>query len=213
MERHCLSIPRTARYFTEGEPGPRVSELWFCFHGYAQLADVFLEGFAGIASPGRMFVAPEGLSRFYRSGGGGEIAASWMTSLERTDEIDDYVRYIDAVRREVEPGLDPRVRVTAFGFSQGAATAARWATLGDSTVDRLILWAGDLPPDLNLLAHRSRFQGIEIILVRGNQDSWISEERWAAEREKLRASGIVGRFVDFDGGHVMDAGVLAKLVS
>ena len=213
MERHSLSIPRTARYFTAGEPGPQVRELWFCFHGYAQLADAFLGDFDAIATPERMFVAPEGLSRFYRRGGGGEIAASWMTSLERTDEIDDYVRYIDAVRGLVAPGLDPTVRVTAFGFSQGAATAARWATLGFSTVDRLILWAGDVPPDLDLLAHRSRLQGIELILVRGDQDSWISDERWATEKERLRSSGIAARFVDFEGGHVVDVDVLAKVVS
>ena len=158
-------------------------------------------------------MAPEGLSRFYRRGGGGEIAASWMTSLERTDEIDDYVRYIDAVCGQVALGTEPGARVTALGFSQGAATAARWATLGLSHVDRLILWAGEVPPDLDLLAHRSRLQAIELILVRGSQDSWISEERWAAEKEKLRASGIAARFVDFEGGHVVDPDVLAKLVS
>ncbi len=212
MERHTLSISKTARYFMAGEPGPEVTDVWFCFHGYAQLAGAFLQEFDGLTAPERLFVAPEGLSRFYRRGGGGDIAASWMTSLERTDEIEDYVRYIDAVRGQVFGNLDPATRVHALGFSQGAATAARWALLGYSPVKRLILWAGDVPPDLDLLSCRSRLQSTELVMVRGNADTWLSEDRWLAEKERLRVAGIACRFIDFEGGHQLDSDVLDRLV-
>src|SRR5206468_3354730 len=73
--------------------------------------------------------------------------ASWMTREDRLHEIDDYVRYLDAVHAQVASG---KARVTALGFSQGTATACRWAAFGSARIDRLIVWGGEVPPDLDL---------------------------------------------------------------
>lgn len=211
MQRHTLCIPKTARFFTEGQLTPEVKEVWFCFHGYAQVADAFLEEFRTIRSPARLFVAPEGLSRFYRRGGSGPIGASWMTSIDRTDEIDDYVRFVDAVHDGLLQSLKPEVGVHALGFSQGAATAARWALLGHARVHRLTLWGEGLPPDLDLLSVRAKLGGLELSLVRGTRDPISGAERRRAEEGRLRASGVPYRCVEFEGGHELDEGVLGEL--
>src|SRR5437762_7802629 len=148
MQEHVLSTSRTARYFTLGHPTD-ATELWFVCHGYGQLASRFLERFRALESPRRCIVAPEGLSRFYLTESATErrVGASWMTREDRLHEIDDYVRYLDALYSHVAPGA---ARVTALGFSQGTATVCRWAALGSVRIDRLVLWGGEVPPDLDL---------------------------------------------------------------
>src|SRR5256885_16981857 len=74
-----------------------------------------------------------------------------MAREDRLSEIEDYVRYLDAVHDDVFRVLDrSQVRLHALGFSQGAPTVSRWAALGQARVDRLVLWGGEFPPDLGL---------------------------------------------------------------
>lgn len=207
-----ITIPRTARYFVAGDPRGDVREAWFALHGYGQLADEFLADISGIASGTRLVVAPEGLSRFYLREGSGPVGASWMTKVARGDDIDDYVRYLDAVYAHVLGGIaPPDVRVHVLGFSQGAATACRWSALGCSRVDRLTLWAGGVPPDLDLPRHRERLERVEITLVFGERDAFVDERRIAAETGQLSAARLPHRLVRFTGGHRLDDATLARL--
>src|SRR5437773_8113905 len=138
MQKHHLSTPRSARYFTLGS-SEHAGEVWFVCHGYGQLASRFLERFRPIEAERRCIVAPEGLSRFYLTESPTErrVGASWMTREDRLHEIDDYVRYLDAVYGKVFGSLDRAgVTVHALGYSQGASTVSRWAALGKAKIDR-----------------------------------------------------------------------------
>src|SRR5947199_8460531 len=98
MQEHLFSTARSARYFTVGSP-EGAAEVWFVCHGYGQLAARFLERLRPIEAKRRCIVAPEGLSRFYLTETATErrVGASWMTREDRLHEIDDYVRYLDAL--------------------------------------------------------------------------------------------------------------------
>ena len=212
-EQRTISIPRAARYFVAGDPSEELRDVWFVMHGYGQLADEFLAEFEPHVRPGRIFVAPEGLSRFYLKSGSGPVGASWMTKVERQVEVDDYVRFIDAVYGEVLGSiLPPDARVTALGFSQGGATACRWAALGYSRVDRLVTWAGGVPPDLDLAAHRTRLERMDLTLVVGSRDAYIDERRLAEEATGLNAGMVPHRVVRFEGGHRLDRETLERLL-
>src|SRR6059036_2375109 len=153
MQEHHIGVSRTARYFTLGNSSPGVGEVWFACHGYGQLAARFLEKLRVLDDGRRYLVAPEGLSRFYLSESPTErrVGATWMTREDRLSEIDDYVRYLDALHAEVFARVErASVTLNLFGYSQGTATACRWAARGAARVDRLILWAGEVPPDLDL---------------------------------------------------------------
>src|SRR5213596_3914967 len=166
MQEHHFSTPRSARYFTLGSP-EHAAEVWFVCHGYGQLASRFLERFRPIESERRCIVAPEGLSRFYLTERPAErrVGASWMTREDRLHEIDDYVRYLDALYREVLGRVEgPAARVAALGFSQGTATVSRWAALGQSRLHHVVLWGGELPPDLDLAASRDRLRDVHFTL-------------------------------------------------
>ncbi len=205
MQEHSFSTSRSARYFTLGSP-ESAAELWFVCHGYGQLASRFLERFRPIESERRCIVAPEGLSRFYLTESPAErrVGASWMTREDRLHEIDDYVRYLDGVYRHVVPS---GVKVTALGFSQGTATACRWVALGSSRIDRLIVWGGEVPPDLDL----QRLRVPSLTLVYGTHDQFFTGKVVAATEARLRAHKIAYDLVSFDGAHEISDAVLLRL--
>jgi predicted esterase len=205
MQEHRLSVTRSARYFTIGRPE---REVWFVLHGYGQLAARFLRHFEPINDGARVIVAPEGLSRFYLTESPTErrVGATWMTKEDRLAEIEDYVRYLDAVYEDVLRSLDrARLKVTALGFSQGAATACRWATMGAARVDRLIVWGGEVPPDVDLL------RSLRLTLVYGSRDEYFTPKVVAGTEVRLREHGIPYELAPFDGGHEIDGGVLQSV--
>jgi len=212
MQEHTLATPRTARYFTIGSL-EKAGELWIVCHGYGQLASRFLERFRPIADDQRCVVAPEGLSRFYLSESAAErrVGASWMTKEDRLHEIDDYVRYLDALYAHVAAG---RAKVIALGFSQGSATVCRWTVLGAARIDRLIVWGGEVPPDPDLGARRAleRLRSARLTLVYGNRDEFFTPKIVAATEARLRDHAIPYELVPFEGGHEIDPATLRTLV-
>ncbi len=213
MQEHSLSTPRTARYFTVGTlQGAR--EVWIVCHGYGQLASRFLERFRSLEVLGHCVVAPEGLSRFYLTDSPAErrVGASWMTREDRLHEIDDYVHYLDAVYGDLEL---PKARVTALGFSQGSATICRWATFGSTRIDRLIVWGGEVPPDLDLMQRKTaeRLRTAHLTLVYGTHDELFTPKIVAATETRLREHGIPYTLHPFEGGHEIHEATLRKLGS
>jgi len=211
---HHLEVTRTARYWTLGDPAAQ--DVWVVIHGYKQLARRFLRRFESIAEPGRLIVAPEALSRFYasaepgRHGPASVVGASWMTREDRLVEIRDYVAYLDRVAQAVVPS---GARVTALGFSQGTATAARWATLGETDIVRLVLWAGYVPHDWDLARAGEVFSEADLVLVRGDEDPGLTDELAAKERAALEGGRIPHRLVTYEGGHDIDPATLAGLAA
>ena len=218
MTEFHLSVPRTARYFTLGTPDRVVREAWVVLHGYGQLASRFLRHFDALDDGSRVIVAPEGLSRFYLDGNASrKVGAAWMTREDRLAEIADYVRYLDLVAGETvrRPGA-PVVPLHVLGFSQGTATAARWLAMGAATASgprRLILWGGEMPPDLDLAAARARWENLDLVFVAGSQDEFITPKVLARDEARLKEAGIQYRVVHFAGGHEIVPGVLKDLTS
>lgn len=212
MQEHYVAARRTARYYTL-DPAEEAREVWFALHGYGQLAAYFLPPFEALQNGHRLVVAPEALSRFYLPGHQ-RVGASWMTKEDRLTEIDDYLAYLDALYDRVFETLDRRrVRVHVLGFSQGAATASRWATLGRVEADRLILWAGELAHDLDLKAHAAALRRLNLTLVVGTEDEWITPKRLAEQEAILIEHSIPYRLRPFKGDHRLDVETLKLLAN
>src|SRR3989442_8924640 len=216
MQEHHIGVTRSARYFTLGESSRAVGEVWFVCHGYGQLAARFLEKLRVLDDGTRYLVAPEGLSRFYLSEHPTErrVGASWMTREDRLAEIEDYVRYLDAVYQDVFGSLDrSQVTVHALGFSQGAATVSRWAAMGKAKIDRLILWGGEFPPDLDLTIETvvDRLRAARLSPVYGRPDQFITPKVIREIADRLHAHNVPYREIPFDGGHELNDGVLKQL--
>jgi predicted esterase len=208
---HSLEVTRTARVATIGPSD--APEWWMGLHGYGQRAADFVEAFDPVAGADRYVVAPEALSRFYVDGLGAheEVGASWMTRADRDNEIDDYVSYLDATVRHLRPdGHVPSTSV--LGFSQGAATASRWALLGDTTIDRLVLWGGAPAHDLDLSAHADRLRTMKLTIVVGTKDPHVTDDQRAAVRRRLDEHDIPATIRTFEGGHRLDDDVLKTVL-
>ena len=219
MREHRVTVGRRARYYTLGDPssGRAPREMWVVCHGYGQLASRFLGHFAVLDDGSRLIVAPEGLSRFYLGSGVGrdeKIGASWMTREDRLAEIDDYIAYLDAVYADLGGASGASgIALHALGFSQGAATVSRWAALGRATPRRLILWGGDLPPDLDLAAAGDALRTLELTLVCGRQDTLITAKVVDRTAARLAEHRIPHRVIWFDGGHELHAATLQRLAT
>lgn len=217
MREHHLPVGRTARFFSLGDPQRPPSEVWFVLHGYGQLASRFLQHFEVLDDGRRLIVAPEALSRFYVDSPAinhahSPVGASWMTREDRLSEIDDYIEYLDALAGQVRRDVGgPIAHVVMLGFSQGVATACRWAMRGQTRADRLILWGGPLPHDLDLEANALALRTLDLVFVSGDEDALVASSAIAEQSERLASCAIPARTVTFSGGHRMDAAVLAGI--
>jgi predicted esterase len=201
-----LPVRRTARVALLGlEQSP---ETWLVLHGYGQLAGQFLAAFEPAARPGRLIVAPEALSRYYTSRAPTKVGASWMTRETRETEILDYLSYLDDV---VERFVPSGGRLQVHGFSQGTATATRWAAHTTRLIDRLVLWGGGLAPEVDLAGLREREPEMEWHVCVGQSDPLISQDEVDAEMARLAAAGVPYKLHHFDGGHQVDRAVLTAL--
>jgi predicted esterase len=216
IHEHHLRVTRTARYYVLGNLRGAIRDVWIACHGYGQLAAEFIRDLEPLRTPGRLVVAPEGLSRFYFEGGfhgpDSKVGATWMTREDRLAEIEDYVAYLDAVHDEVFTQADRKAtKLTVLGFSQGTATVSRWATRGKVKPDRLVLWGGLLPPDVDLATARAPLGRLELVLVAGRRDRFVNAEKLSEQLAALSRVGIAARAVRHPGGHRLNAEVLTEL--
>ena len=219
VERH-IRVPRTARIYEIGTPGPRTRELWVACHGYGQLAAPFAKALEPLNDGSRLIVAPEALSRFYlddplkQHGPTSPIGASWMTREDREHEIMDYVEYLDLVAATALGALgNGDIPVIAFGFSQGVATACRWTALGQTAIRRLIIWAGTVPSDLPKDKGDRLFRGAELVIVAGRKDRVVPMELLEKEHQSLALRGLQSTLRLYDGGHSLHSATLRRLTT
>lgn len=208
---HRIVVPRSARFLTSNTVESDVEEVWFLCHGYGQLASEFLGSAGAIDGERRLLVVPEALSRFYHADHK-TIGASWMTREDRLSEMDDYVRYLDLVHDEIfRLVARSRVKLTLLGFSQGAATASRWAVRGKARIDRLVLWGSPIPPDLSDETSLGPLRSISVVLVGGIRDEFLTEAEWTEQRSRLEAHRVGFRALTFEGGHRLDDDTLRAI--
>ncbi|SFP80770.1 alpha/beta hydrolase [Hymenobacter arizonensis] len=213
MTEHHLAVTRTARYYQLGELSESTTRVWFVCHGYGQLAAYFIRHFAFLteADPHTVVVAPEGLSRFYLSGNGGRVGASWMTRDDRLHEIEDHIGFLNQLAGQVLAACSADVQVTVLGFSQGTATVSRWLDQAAFRPAHLVLWAGGFPEDLARAIAAPLLHQLPLTLVVGTDDEYVSAEKIAQQQAQLEALGATPRLLTFAGKHQLDRRVLEEL--
>jgi len=204
---HFIEVKRHARYFLEGNT--RSKNLLVVLHGYSQLAKYFIRKF-DIAFEDWCVVAPEGMNRFYTQGHSGRVGASWMTKEAREYDILDNVAYLDALITDLSTNylFD---QITILGFSQGAATAARYFYSPLNKATNFIVWASVLPPDLdkeNLF--NAKLDDKKRFFVLGTEDEFFNENQQQEVKqffEKLQFEVLT-----FEGKHDIDSKTLGHIL-
>lgn len=209
LHEHHLTVPRTARYHTLGDAA-NARAIWIVLHGYGQLARYFLRKFEGLEQ-GLLIAAPEGLSRFYTEEGHTRVGATWMTREDREHEIADQVTYLDALATELLRTTG-EVPLNVLGFSQGVATACRWSLSGNTTIHRLVLWAGGLPPEPDPPQLQAAWSKLDLHLVLGTQDQYAGDGDLQAQSARLRMANVPHQVHRFQGGHELEQVLLFRLL-
>jgi predicted esterase len=208
-ERH-ITVPRTARYHTLGDAAS-AHALWIVLHGYGHLARYFLRKFEPVTKD-LFIVAPEGLSRFYLDDAHTRVGATWMTREDREHEIADQVTYLDQLTRHCAGLTPPGIPLGVLGFSQGMATACRWAVTGTTRPARIILWGGTLPPDIGTATLAMRLSTCPVDIVQGEKDTLVPPSAATQAAARFREAGVPHAVHQHPGGHDLDPLLLERLL-
>lgn len=206
------------RYFKLGEITVQTKAVWFVLHGYGQLAQYFLPKFKSLVAHNICVIAPEGLSHYYLEDastrsktGSTRVGASWMTRENRLTDIENYLTYLNSIfAREI--GDNKIADITLLGFSQGAATASRWALSNSVYFRRLILWAGILPNDMDFEKGKQLLRQKNITVVYGKQDPFLTESRFGEMKSLSEKLEITPEEIVFDGAHEIHEPTLISLI-
>lgn len=194
--RYLLRVPESKTL------GPlRNRPMLVGFHGYGESAEAHMARMEAIPdSESWTLVSIQGLHRFY--GRDREVVASWMTSQDRDELIDDNLRYTrSAVTEAVHLTGEPQALVY-LGYSQGAAMAWRAALLGSRRIDGLVTFGGEVPPEF---AVRPLSACPPVLLCRGREDARYPAARFTSDLEMLAARFVAVEPSEVDGGHEWSA--------
>jgi len=208
MQQIEFKTQKTARVFTLGDV-ENATEVWIVLHGYAQLANTFIEEFECLLHPQTAIIAPEGFHRFYKRGFNGDVVASWMTKEDRLNDIMDYVTFLNRVYKQM---VKPNQTVHVLGFSQGVATACRWIADGIVQPNNLILWAGTFPGDIDLEQGSANLKNTNIYLTYDNDDVFRTKESWEKQISLFTKMGINPTLFEYKGGHKIPQKQLIRFV-
>lgn len=207
-----IIIQKSARYFTLGSPSEKIKNIWFVIHGYGNLAAEFINDFEIINNGENYIIAPEALNKFYIKGFSGKVGATWMTKENREDEIKDYINFLNSVyETEIKKFERKKIKINVLGFSQGCPTSVRWLVNGKCKADNLIIWAGDLPHDLDPVKTIPVLNSVNVYFAIGYDDEIINKERVNEEIQKYKSLGIDFKLYRFNGKHEINRQALLKI--
>jgi hypothetical protein len=192
MQSHDLSFEFNARYFTLGELNSYTREVWFVLHGYGQLASYFIQKFASLKENNIFVIAPEALSRFYvdpltsTGRASDRVGASWMTKENRLTDIRNYLITSYVIYTHSASTFNTRDCFWLFSrcghhFAMGLRRKIAF--------NRMILWSGILPPDMNFLSAKEILRDKDIVVVYGRRirsSITTSLLQWRQWRQNLK---------------------------
>jgi len=209
IEHHQLTVSRKAQVYTYGNKESAKVAVIVC-HGYAHLADRIIQKFNNLDEDDIYVIAPQGLSVFYWKGMNEDPVASWMTSKDRLDEIEDFSRYLSKVYENYLSDFNGKIIL--MGFSQGCATIWRWQHKYPVEHHSIINWSGWIPEDIDLSKSLDHLSNPKVHVVVGDQDQYLTEERMVAMKEVIANNQIPAIHHRFEGRHQVDRKLLESIL-
>jgi len=208
MQKHFFPVTKTARFFTHGNLNNQTKFIWIIIHGYAQTADAFLSSFESLESE-HFIIAPEGLNRFYSRGFSGSPVASWMTSLERENEIIDYTNYLNSLVNALNLNSFIQAKTIVLGFSQGVSTQTRFIESSDFKFDFSVMIAGEIGKEFqeNLPEKLNNLKSLYLV---GNQENILKPEK--IESHQILFKNANCNFKIFEGKHEINQNTIDKIL-
>ena len=207
---HKFKIEKTAFFAQIGELNSNTKHIWYCLHGYGQLAKAFIHECNVLLEDDSCVIAPEAPSKFYLKGLEGDVGATWMTAEERGSDVEDYIIYLNSLSKHIHSKAGLSCKTHVLGFSQGAATASQWVNSGGITPDSLCLWSGAFAMDLKLDYH-TRLSKMELLTVCGTSDKIYTMTMMEKQIRTLKEKGFDVESIYHPGKHNLEEATLMKV--
>lgn len=183
IKQHHVPVSTEASYCTLNNLTEKTERVWLVFHGYGQLAHYFIKKFEILDPEKNFIIAPQGLSKYYLNGFYGRVGASWMTKEDRLTDIQNQYSYIDSVLKDA--GDISTKKLIYFGFSQGTATMGRYAGHAKIPFEKMVIWAGTFPPDIESQEYDFLTRREEISYFTSKQDPFFKPEMVDTQNEVI----------------------------
>lgn len=206
--KQSISIKRTAHYHLQLPDNQNPIAVLYVIHGYAQLASEFIADFKPLKESNILVVAPEGLSKFYNKER--KPVASWMTSHERLNEIDDYISYLNQLHEIITNQFNP-ARIMILGFSQGVSTAFRWFSSLKEKELTLYACSGTIPPELDKKDFLDK-KDAKVNYYYGSIDKLLSLDKAKEQLKKIEDLNLRCEAFPFDGRHEISKTCISHLL-
>jgi predicted esterase len=212
MQSKYINVTKRARYYQIGEANSSIKKVWMVFHGYAMLSEFFIKKFEILNDGETLIIAPEALNRFYITENFSRVGASWMTKLERENDIVENNQYIESLFQKVSKDIGhSNFQLNVLGFSQGSATACRWIFSANNKTNNFIVWAGDIPKDCLKDENRSKWNSLNTFLVFGTKDPLITTDLSLKFQKRISEYKLNFDLVEYDGDHRIFPKVLKEV--
>ncbi|WP_310390879.1 hypothetical protein [Hymenobacter sp.] len=152
MSPYSFTTPRTAHFYSLGEPGPAIAHLWVCLHGHDQAVADLAAQLVNLDTPERLLVLPEALSRRAdpaTSDRPTDALGVWFAPHSVDADLADLTTYLDGLTDHIRARCPAGTPVTVLGYGHGAAAAVGWLAENHLVFERLILYAAVFPPEID----------------------------------------------------------------
>ena len=209
-----ISISKTGKYSQIGKCSKKINNVWIVLHGYGMLSEYFVKKFECIIDETTLVIAPEATNRFYLGNNYNRVGASWMTKLDREQEISDNILFLDKLFSIIKKDIGhDNFKLNTLGFSQGGPALVRWLMSNKLNTNSLILWGSDIPKDSLVIENKSRWNSMNLKIVIGKNDEYINEEKKQEFVGVVKSYGLKYDLIEYEGSHKIIEEELKKIAN
>ena len=209
-----ISISKTGKYSQIGKCSKKINNVWIVLHGYGMLSEYFVKKFECIINETTLVIAPEATNRFYLGNNYNRVGASWMTKLDREQEISDNILFLDKLFSIIKKDIGhDNFKLNTLGFSQGGPALVRWLMSNKLNTNSLILWGSDIPKDSLVIENKSRWNSMNLKIVIGKNDEYINEEKKQEFVGVVKSYGLKYELIEYEGSHKIIEEELKKIAN
>jgi len=206
-----VSYISTNSYSTLNTLTNKTKNVWFVCHGMGYLSKFFLKYFNELNGEENYIIAPQAQSKYYIGSKFKHVGASWLTKENTLKELENTMRYFDAVLENEK--LPNDINLIVLGYSQGVSVATRYVAMRKLKCSKLVLMSGGIPKELESRNFEFLKGKTTVYLVYGTQDEYLNENRIAIEKKRFyKLFGNNVNLIPFEGKHEVKKELLNKFI-
>jgi len=206
-----VSYNATNSYSTLNTVSKNTKNVWLVCHGIGYLSRYFLKYFDTLNAEENYIIALQAQSKYYLGSEYRHVGASWLTKENTEKEIENVMRYFDAVLKAEKIPSDTNLIV--LGYSQGVSVISRYVAKRKLECSQLVLLSGGIPKELNNQDFKFLKGKTKVSFIYGSQDEYLTEAYMVDSKKRFyELFGDSGTIFTFDGKHEVKKEEINKLV-